>query len=491
MSTGTETVGARAAADASLGADPTRSLWQRDAAFIDGSWRIAAQTDEIEDPATRQAFGRSARCDDGTVEAAVRAARTAFDPWAARDRPDRLAVLRRWQSEVELRREMLVEATVLEVGAPVDVAREAHVDLALEIMRTTLDELEGPEPVERIGNSIIVREPVGVVASITPWNYPFYQLVLKAVAAVAAGCTVVAKPAELTPLSAYLLADAAEAAQLPRGVFNLVPGRGDEVGERLVTHPEVDLVSFTGSTAVGAHVAAAAAATIKRVCLELGGKSASVVLDGADLATAVRTTVDMAMLNSGQTCSAWTRLLVPVARLEEAVELAVEHTGALEVGDPTRPGVALGPLASARQQAQVEGMVARARAGGARVLGARPVPDRGYFHPPLIVTDVDEDDEIVRDEVFGPVLVVLGHGGDDDAARLANDSDYGLAGAVWAADTETGVAFARRLRTGQVDVNGAAFNVHAPFGGFKKSGYGRELGRYGLEEFTEIKSIQV
>jgi acyl-CoA reductase-like NAD-dependent aldehyde dehydrogenase len=259
----------------------------------------------------------------------------------------------------------------------------------------------------------------------------------------------------------------------------------------LADHPDVDLVSFTGSTAVGARVAASAATSVKRVCLELGGKSASVVLDGADFEKAVRTTVDAAMLNTGQTCSAWTRLLVPAERLEDAVSLAAEHAASLVVGDPTSEATELGPLASARQLATVRDMVARARDAGARVLGDRPVPSGGHFHPPLVVTDVDPSDEIVRDEVFGPVLVVLGHRGVDDAVRLANDSDYGLAGAVWASDTETGVAVARRLRTGQVDVNGAEFNVRAPFGGFKKSGYGRELGPFGVEEFTEVKSIQV
>ncbi|WP_110206987.1 aldehyde dehydrogenase family protein [Nocardioides daejeonensis] len=471
--------------------DPTRAEWQRDSALVGGRWVAVAETEAVENPATAELFGRAARCDAVLVDAAVRAARAAFDGWSTRDRADRLALLRRWQAETEARRDLMVEATVLEVGAPVTVAREAHVDLALDIIRTTLDELEGPEPIERIGNSLVVREPVGVVASITPWNYPLYQLVLKVVAAIAAGCTVVAKPAELTPLSAYLLADAAVAAGLPDGVFNLVPGRGREVGQVLAEHEEVDLVSFTGSTGVGAGVAATAATSIKRVCLELGGKSASVVLDGADFETAVRTTVDMAMLNTGQTCSAWTRLLVPAARLDEAVELAAAHAGALVVGDPTAEETDLGPLASAQQLATVRSMVARAREAGARILGDRPVPEQGHFHPPLVVADVDASDEIVQDEVFGPVLVVLGHAGTDDAVRLANDSDYGLAGAVWAADTEAGVAVARRLRTGQVDVNGADFNVRAPFGGFKKSGYGRELGAFGIEEFTEIKSIQI
>lgn len=471
--------------------DPARAEWQRNAALVGGRWISVAETETIENPATREIFGSAARCDASIVDLAVRAARNAFEPWSSRERAARLAVLRRWQAEVEARRELMVEATVLEVGAPVKVAREAHVDLALDIIRTTLEELEGPEPVERVGNSLVVREAVGVVASITPWNYPLYQLVLKVVAAVAAGCTVVAKPAELTPLSAYLLADAAVAAGLPEGVFNLVPGRGREVGQALAEHEGVDLISFTGSTAVGAGVAAAAAASIKRVCLELGGKSASVVLEGADFETAVRTTVDMAMLNTGQTCSAWTRLLVPADRLEEAVTLAANHAAAMVVGDPRVEETDLGPLASAQQLATVRAMVARARAAGARILGERPVPEQGYFHPPLIIADADVSAEIVREEVFGPVLVVLGHAGVEDAVRLANDSDYGLAGAVWAADTESGVAVARRLRTGQVDVNGADFNVRAPFGGFKKSGYGRELGAFGFEEFTEVKSIQL
>ncbi|HLU43547.1 MAG TPA: aldehyde dehydrogenase family protein [Natronosporangium sp.] len=471
-----------------------RTEWRRDSAFIANRWRRTDQVVEVENPATGTVIGTAANSSTALVDEAVRAARRAFDDWAALGVRQRAAYLAALHRELQARRELLVQTTVAEVGAPIRVAREAHIDLALQVVGYYVDLLADADdgPVEQVGNSLVFREPAGVVGCITPWNYPAYQLLIKVAPAIAAGCTVVAKPAELTPLTAYLVADAALAAGLPAGVLNLVPGSGRVVGEALVAHPEVDLVSFTGSTGVGARVAASAAATLKRVALELGGKSASLVLPDADVTAAVRATVDSATLNTGQTCSAWTRLLVPQERYEEAYRLACGRAAELVVGDPTHEDTDLGPLISAGQRESVTAMVARAVADGARCFQpARELPPQGHYVAPTVVADVPPEAEIAQEEVFGPVLVVLPYRDEADAIRLANHTVYGLAGAVWSGDQERAVRVARALRTGQVDINGAPFNPAAPFGGYKRSGYGRELGRYGYEEFTQVKAVQV
>ncbi|TFV63975.1 aldehyde dehydrogenase family protein [Geodermatophilus sp. DF01-2] len=466
--------------------------WYRDDALIDGAWVKVGAAIPVENPATEQEIGSAASSGPEHVDAAVTAARAAFESWSRMPDSERADHLQALHISLAARRDELVAATVAEVGAPVRVAREAHVDISLDILASYVDLLRVEQLDERIGNSLVLREPAGVVGCITPWNYPLYQLVIKVAAALAAGCTVVAKPAELTPLTAYLLADASLAAALPAGVVNLVPGSGTRVGEAIVTHPDVDVVSFTGSTGVGSRIAAQAAASLKRVCLELGGKSASVVLPDADLETAVRATVDSATVNTGQTCSAWTRLLVPAQRYDEAVSLATKRAGELVVGDPQHEDTDLGPLISARQRQTVLDLVARARSAGAVVTElVDHSGDTGHYVSPVVVSEVAPGDQIVQQEVFGPVLVVLPYDTEDDAVRIANDTDYGLAGAVWAGDEAHALAVARRLRTGQVDVNGAEFNIDAPFGGYKKSGYGRELGRFGLEEFQQIKSVQL
>lgn len=471
------------------------SLWHRDSALIDGAWVQVGATIAVENPATGEQVGAAADAGSEHVDVAARAARTAFASWSQVSRSGRAGHLQALHATLLDRRDELVAATIAEVGAPLRIARESHVDLSLDILASYVDLLGEDEPVERIGNSTILREPAGVVGCIMPWNYPLYQLMIKVAAALAAGCTVVLKPAELTPLTAYLVADAATESGLPPGVLNVVPGKGSVVGEAIVTHTAIDVVSFTGSTGVGARIAAQAAPTLKRVCLELGGKSASVVLDDADLETAVRTTVDSATYNSGQSCSAWTRLLVPRERYDEAVGIATTRAQQLVVGDPNEETTDLGPLISARQRASVLELVARARAGGATVTdfgesGGVGCDARGHYVTPVIVSHLSPDDEIVREEVFGPVLTVLPHNGDADAVRLANDNPYGLAGAVWSADEDRASEVAGRLRTGQVDINGADFNIEAPFGGYKRSGYGRELGRFGMEEFQQIKSVQ-
>ncbi|GAA3350361.1 aldehyde dehydrogenase family protein [Amorphoplanes nipponensis] len=367
------------------------------------------------------------------------------------------------------------------------MAKAVQAGLPLAVLRGYADLAGRPAPEETIGNSLVVHEPVGVVGAITPWNYPLHQVVAKVAAALAAGCTVVLKPSELTPLVAYLLLDAADEAGLPPGVLNLVPGTGPVVGAAIAGHPDVDMVSFTGSTATGRAVSHAAADRIARVALELGGKSANVILADADLTKAVKVGVGNAFLNSGQTCTAWTRMLVHRSHYDTAVELAAAAAAAYTTGDPFDEGTRLGPLVSAAQRDRVRGFIERADAR--RVAGDAAVPDKGYFVAPTVFADVDPDSELAQEEIFGPVLSIIPFTDDDHAVEIANNSRYGLAGGVWGTP-ERALAVARRLRTGAVDVNGGAFNPVAPFGGYKQSGIGRELGPYGLAEFQQTKAIQ-
>jgi len=472
-----------------------RDEWARDAAFVGGRWRAPANriVVEVENPATEQTIGTSAECGADEVDLAVAAARQALPAWATAPVDERVAVLRGWLERLRARYDLLVETTVAEVGAPVVIARTVHVDLGLAVLSSYLDAAEEVDWEQRLGNSLVLRESAGVAGCITPWNYPFYQVLCKVGGALVAGCPVVLKPAEITPLSAYLMVDAAIDAGLPDGVLNLVPGKGTVVGEALVVHPGIDVVSFTGSTAVGARIAARAAASVKRVSLELGGKSASIVLDDADLEQAVTASIEGGMLNSGQTCSAWSRLLVPRAGLPEALEVAAAAAVALTVGDPRSEQTWLGPVVDARQRASVAGFVERAVDAGARLVagGGAPRSGRGHFVAATVVTDVAPGAEILRDEVFGPVVTVQGYDDEDAAVAMANDTDYGLHGAVWSGDRDRALSVARRLRTGQVDINGGAFNPAAPFGGYGRSGNGRELGRWGIEEFLEVKSVQL
>ncbi|HEV7535443.1 MAG TPA: aldehyde dehydrogenase family protein, partial [Acidimicrobiia bacterium] len=346
-----------------------------------------------------------------------------------------------------------------------------------------------------VGQSVVVREPIGVVGVITAWNYPLQQVVQKAGAALATGCTVVVKPSEVAPLSALALTEMIDEVGFPPGVFNLVTGFGPVVGEALAAHPGVDMITFTGSTRAGRRVAEVAAATVKRVTLELGGKSANVILDDADLEQAVNAGVQNCFMNSGQTCTAWTRMLVPRSRLPEAEDIARRRAEGYRLGDPLDPATTLGPLATAAQQSRVRTYIERGLAEGARlVTGGTELPDgagAGNYVAPTIFSDVRPDMAIAREEIFGPVLSILPYDTEDEAIAMANDSIYGLSGAVWSADRSRAERVARRLRTGQVDVNGSFFNPLAPFGGYKQSGLGRELGRYGLEEFLETKSIQL
>ncbi|WP_116051294.1 aldehyde dehydrogenase family protein [Amycolatopsis palatopharyngis] len=458
--------------------------------FVDGVWRPVPAKVAVHDPATGAVVGHAADAGAGDADRAVAAAARQLPVWAEVPYPARAAVLADLAGRLRERRAELIDTVVAEVGCPVTVTAEFQVDVAIEVVEHYAALVRTRTGREEVANSVLHEVPAGVVATITPWNYPLYQLAAKVAPALAAGCTVVAKPAELTPLSAYLFAEAISETALPPGVFNLVPGSGRVVGAALAAHPDVDVVSFTGSTAVGTQVMAAAAGSVKRVCLELGGKSASVVLPEADIEEAVAATVASATLNSGQTCSAWTRLVVPEHHYSMVLEQAEAGMRAVRVGDPRDAGTENGPLVSADQRERVAGFVSRAEASGARVLGRRgDLPGYGHYCSPLVVADSAPDWEIAQEEVFGPVLVVLPYRTEVEALRIATGTRYGLHGAVWG-EPERAADLARRMRTGQVDVNGAAATLRAPFGGLKQSGIGRELGLEGLREFVELVAVQ-
>jgi acyl-CoA reductase-like NAD-dependent aldehyde dehydrogenase len=382
------------------------------------------------------------------------------------------------------------------MGAPWQFAVLVQAGLAIVDFASMEDFADQIEWERRSGNSLLVRRPVGVVGAITPWNYPLHQIAAKVAPSLVAGCTIVVKPSELVPGVAYLLAEVIDAVGLPPGVFNLVPGTGPVAGEAIVRHPLVDMVSFTGSTRAGRRVAELAAAAPKRTALELGGKSASVLLDDlTDLTPAVAGSLSGCLVNSGQTCSALTRLLVPRARVEETAELLRAFAPGATMGDPLAPGTQQGPLVSKIHQRRVREHVRQALADGARlVIGGPEQPAQlptGFFVEPTVLI-AEAGSTIEQEEVFGPVLTIVPYdGSDDEALAVADGTPYGLSGAVWAADHDRAVAFAKRMRTGQVSVNGGVFNPTAPFGGFGQSGYGRELGPAGIEEFTTITSLQL
>ncbi|MGV0807333.1 aldehyde dehydrogenase family protein [Mycolicibacterium setense] len=461
--------------------------------FIDGRWTAPSGGGVIDvvDPATEAVIGHVPNGDAADVDAAVAAARQAFDPLLTV--AERRGRVQRVIAAMEKRLPDIAELITAEMGAPARIAQTVQTQVPLAVAKGFADVLETFEFEERMGNSLIVREPYGVVAAITPWNYPLYQVVAKVLPAIAAGCPVVLKPSNEAPLSVFAFIEACEDAGLPPGTVNLVSGPGRVIGERLASHPGIDFVSFTGSTGVGARVGELAGRSIKKVALELGGKSANVILDGADLATAVKVGVGNAFLNSGQTCMAWTRMLVPQSRYREALELVEAAVARYPVGDPRDPATRLGPLASRSQFDTVRGFIERAQRDGARLLtgGAEPVRDTGFFVAPTVFADVDPGSELGQEEVFGPVLAVIPYAGADDALQVANGTPYGLSGAVWAATDDDAIAFARQVQTGQLDINGGAYNPTAPFGGYKKSGIGRELGRFGFEEYLQTKSLQL
>jgi betaine-aldehyde dehydrogenase len=466
-----------------------------DKLYIGGEWVPPKGTETLDviHSATEEVIGRVPSASEEDAEAAIAAARGAFDAWSRTDvneRADKLAAI---AEGLSARKDELAELIASEVGMPLKLALPIQAQGPAGTFKGYA-KLVRDFPFEtEVKNSVVIKEPVGVVGAITPWNFPLHQIAGKVAPALAAGCTVVLKPSEVAPLNAFLLAEVIDEVGLPPGVFNLVTGPGVPIGETLAAHPDVDMVSFTGSTRAGKRVAELAARTVKRVALELGGKSASVLLDDADFETAVKRTVSNCFLNSGQTCSAWTRMLVPKSKMSQAAELAKAAAERFTVGDPLGGEAKLGPLVSAAQRKRVQRYIEKGIDEGATLVtgGAEPPEglDKGFYVRPTVFSDVDNSMTIAQEEIFGPVLCIIGY--DDDAVRIANDSRYGLGGGVWSGDADHAKRVARRLRTGQIDINGARFNPLAPFGGYKQSGIGREFGTFGLEEFLEVKSMQL
>ncbi len=469
----------------------------RERIFIGGEWVEPSGADPIEvvNSTTEAVMGTIPGCTPVEVDRAVEAARDAFEGWAATPRAERAEALAAIAAGMQERAEEIATTIAEELGMPLKLTRMIQVGLGIGHFAAQPQLLEEVNWEEEIGNSRVLREPIGVVGAITPWNYPLNQIGAKVAPALAAGCTVVLKPSEVTPLNAFLLAEVIEAAGLPAGVFNLVTGTGPVVGEAIASHPGIDMVSFTGSTRAGKRVSELAAATVKPVAMELGGKSANVILDDADLERAVPDGVAKCFLNSGQTCSALTRMLVPRQRAAEVEELAKAAAEAYAPGDPFDDSSRLGPLVSAVQRERVRGYIEQGVAEGARLLtgGAEPPEglERGFFVRPTVFSDVRPEMTIAREEIFGPVLVIEPYEGEEEAVRIANDTPYGLAGGVWSGDQDRALAVASRMRTGQIEINGGAFNPLAPFGGYGQSGHGRENGRFGIEEFLQVKSLQL
>ena len=463
--------------------------------YYDGAWQASSGSETIPviSSATEQEVARVPRGTADDVDRAVKAARRGFESWSRVSVEDRAQWLEKLAEAMKRRAPQIAEAIAHEVGTALGSAAKVQVEFPIMMIGMNAKFIREAKLQEELGNSIIFKEPVGVVGCITPWNYPLHQIVCKIAPAFAAGCSVVLKPAEMAPLSAFFLADAAHEIGLPKGVFNVVSGSGRVVGEAIVAHPDVDMISFTGSLQAGRRIASVAGDGIKKVCLELGGKSAFVVLDDAPFEKAIPAGVNNCMQNSGQTCSAWTRMLVPRARHDEAVELAKAQLAKLTLGDPFDNNTRLGPLASAAQRDTVLDYIEKGRKEGATVAagGGKPASlAKGFYVEPTIFSNVDNKMTVAQEEIFGPVLSIIPYDSEAEAIAIANDSPYGLAGGVWAGTQERALEVAKQLRTGQVDINGGRFNVLAPFGGYKKSGIGREIGPLAIEEFFQLKSIQ-
>lgn len=468
-----------------------------DSLYINGQWVPSSGSGRIEviNASTEEVIDSIPQGTPEDVDRAVRAARDAFEAWSTTSAADRAKYLRAIADGLQARAGELVETISKEVGSPTWFSQLAQVGLPGIDMASVADIIENYQFEETVGSSLVVKEPVGVVGCITPWNYPLHQITAKIAPALAVGCTVVLKPSEVAPLNAFILAEIIDSAGVPAGVFNLVTGYGSDVGEAIASHPLVDMVSFTGSTRAGRRVSSLASETVKRVALELGGKSPNVILDDADFEKAVPDAIAQCFINSGQTCSALTRLIVPRSRLAETEELARRTAESYALGDPFAEGTRLGPVISATQRERVTGYIRKGVEEGAKLVTGGPDQpegfDRGYYVQPTVFSEVRSDMTIAREEIFGPVLVILPYEDEEDAVRIANDTDYGLAGGVWAGDQEKAKQVARRIRTGQVAINGGGFNPVAPFGGYKQSGNGRELGKFGIEEFLEIKAMQL
>jgi aldehyde dehydrogenase (NAD+) len=460
--------------------------------YIDGAWRKATGAIEVLSASTEEVIGSIPEGTAQDVNAAVDAARRAFPAWSETAPAERADWLDKLAGALKERTEQIARTIAMEVGSPISIATSIQAGLPVVVTSSYAKLAREAKFEQEIGNSLVVREAAGVAGAITPWNYPLHQIMAKVAPALAAGCTVVLKPSELAPLNAMLLAEACIAIGLPAGVLNIVTGYGPVVGEAIASHPNVDMVSFTGSVRAGKRVAALASETIKRVTLELGGKSACVILDDAPFEKAIPSGARNAMLNSGQTCSAWTRMLVPRARQQDAMDLAATAVNGLKIGDPLDAATRLGPLISSTQRERVEAYIAKGKSEGAKLIagGSRPESfSKGYFVQPTVFADVQSKMTIAQEEIFGPVLSILPYDSEAEAVEIANDTIYGLAGGVWSADPDRAMTVARKMRTGQVDINGGRYNPLAPFGGYKQSGIGRELGVFGLEEYLQVKSI--
>ena len=468
---------------------------KRDKIYIDGAWVAPSgkETIDVINATTEDVMGTIPQCTPDDVDKAAKAARKAFDAWSQTSVEDRAKFLQRIHEGLQARSDEIAETVSRENGMPLGISKLAQAMLPIMNMAGFSQVVADYPFSETVGTSDVIKEPVGVVACITPWNYPLHQVVLKVAPALAAGCTVVIKPSELAPLTAWILAEVVDDVGLPAGVFNLVSGTGPVVGEALVTHPEVDMISFTGSTRAGRRISELASPSVKRVALELGGKSPNVILDDADLESAVKAGIAGAYLNSGQTCTALTRMLVPKAKLADAERIAKEVAESFTPGDPFDGNTRHGPLVSAQQQERVRGYIKKGIEEGAKLVTGGPEQpeglEKGFFVKPTVFSDVRNDMTIAQEEIFGPVLSIIPYEDEEDAVRIANDTIYGLAAAVFSGDKEHAKTVAKRIRAGQVQINEGGFNPNAPFGGFKQSGKGREAGKYGLEEFLEIKAL--
>jgi len=465
--------------------------------FIGGEWREPSSTDTIEviNSVTEQVMATVPAGSPVDVDFAVEAARAALPGWKELSAQERAGFCTLVGHGLQDRAEEIAGLVSQELGTPVTEGMLIQAALPA-IDFTSMEFLVEEMPWEQtIGNSKVVREPLGVVGAITPWNYPIHQIAAKVAPAITAGNTVVLKPSEMTPLAAYLLMEVIESVGLPGGVVNMVPGTGPIVGEAIASHPGVDMVSFTGSTRAGIRVSELAAASVKPVTVELGGKSANVILDDADFEAAVVNGVEKCFVNGGQTCSALTRMLVPREALPVVEAVAAAAVAEIKTGDPTDPETQIGPMSSAVQRDRVRGYIEKGIEEGAKLVAGGPdTPEgleTGFFVQPTVFSEVTPQMTIAREEIFGPVLSILPYDSEEEAIKLANDSDYGLAGGVWSSDQDRAVAVAGRIETGQVEINGAAFNPLAPFGGRKLSGHGRELGPYGIDDFLTLKSIQL
>jgi len=465
--------------------------------YINGEWVKATGNGIIEvvNPANEKIIGSVPVGSQDDVNAAVIAAKAAFPSWSTTSYEKRMEILNQLSAAIKEKTEDLAQTITAEVGTPIGYSRMAMVGTPRVVTRSYAKILETFEWEAEVRNSLIVKEPIGVCAFITPWNFPLHQIIGKVAPALAAGCTMILKPSKEAPLNAFLLAEIIHDLDLPNGVFNLVSGHGVEIGEYMAGHPDIDMVSFTGSTNAGINVSQASAPTIKRVTLELGGKSANVALKDADPELVAKMAISGCFQNSGQTCSALTRLIIPSEMKEEICNNIANRIERYTVGDPLDETTRCGPMVSLKQQNSVTNYIQTGIEEGATLIsGGIGMPEHlnsGFFVKPTVFADVTPEMTIWKEEIFGPVLVITTYDSEDDALILANDSIYGLSGAVWSASQEKAINFAKGMRTGQVSINGGHFNINAPFGGYKMSGNGRELGSEGLEEFLEIKSIQL